>query len=119
MPIRILIVDDHEVVRRGLRSLLAARPNWQICGEASDGIEAVEKAKKLRPDIVLMDISMPRMDGIEAARVLKRELPATKVVIISQNDPAVVSVQAHDVQAAAYIAKSEIARHLLASLDSI
>src|ERR1700729_3803663 len=69
MPGGILIVDDHEIVRRGLRSLLASRPEWEICGEAGDGLEAVEKAKKLLPDVVLMDVSMPRMDGLEATRL--------------------------------------------------
>jgi DNA-binding NarL/FixJ family response regulator len=64
----ILIVDDHEIVRRGLRSLLSARPEWQICGEAEDGLQGVERAKALRPSLVLMDISMPRMNGLEATR---------------------------------------------------
>ena len=63
---QILIVDDHEVVRRGLRSLLSSRPEWIICGEAVDGLDAVEKAKTLRPAVVLMDISMPRMNGLDA-----------------------------------------------------
>ena len=62
----ILVVDDHEEVRKGIRALVSERADWQICGEASDGIEAIEKAKRLRPDVVLMDISMPRMSGIEA-----------------------------------------------------
>ena len=78
MAANILIVDDHEIVRRGLRSLLASRPDWQICGEAIDGVQGVEKAKALRPALVLMDISMPRMNGLEATRIIRKELPETK-----------------------------------------
>jgi len=119
MSTNILIVDDHEVVRRGLRSLLSSRPELQICGEAADGVEAVEKARLLRPDIVLMDISMPRMDGLEATRLLLRDLPNSRVVIVSQNDPAIVSRQAKEVNASAHIAKSDLARHLLPTLDEL
>jgi PAS domain S-box-containing protein len=115
----ILIVDDHQVVRRGLRALLSSRPNWHICGEASDGIEGVEKARTLRPAVVLMDISMPRMNGIEATRIIRRDLPEAKVIIISQNDPAIARRQAQEVDAAAYIAKSDLAHQLLPTLDRI
>ncbi len=118
MPGNILIVDDHEIVRRGLRSLLSARPEWQICGEAEDGLQGVERAKALRPSLVLMDISMPRMNGLEATRILRRDLPETKVVIISQNDPAVARRQAKEVDAAAYISKSDLSRDLLPTLSS-
>src|SRR2546430_3268188 len=85
----ILIVDDYETVRGGVRSLLSSRRDWVVCGEAEDGLEAVEKAKSLRPDVVLMDISMPRMNGVEATRIIRREVPESKVIIVSQNDPAV------------------------------
>jgi len=115
----ILIVDDHAVVRRGLRTLLSSRPDWQICGEASDGVEAIEAAKALRPDVVLMDISMPRMNGIEAARVLRSELPGCKVIIISQNDPLVARRQAQEVDAAAFVAKSDLSQQLLPTLARI
>ena len=118
MPGNILIVDDHEIVRRGLRSLLSARPEWQICGEAEDGVQGVERAKALRPSLVLMDISMPRMNGLDATRILRRDLPETKVVIISQNDPAVARRQAKEVDAAAYISKSDLSRDLLPTLSS-
>jgi CheY-like chemotaxis protein len=114
----ILIVDDHEIVRRGLRSLLSSRPEWQICGEAEDGLQGVERAKALRPSLVLMDISMPRMNGLEATRILRRDLPETKVVIISQNDPAIARRQAKEVDAAAYISKSDLSRDLLPTLSS-
>lgn len=119
MSIRILIVDDQPSVRSSLRSLLASRPDWEICGEAGDGLEGVEKAKALRPDLVLMDISMPRLNGLEATRTLRREVPESKVVIVSQNDPALVSVQSWDVNAAAYVAKQEIFATLLPVLDGL
>jgi YesN/AraC family two-component response regulator len=69
--LRILVVDDPETIRRGLRSLLSTRPGWAVCGEAADGLEAVEKAKTLRPHAVLMDLSMPRMNGLDATRILR------------------------------------------------
>ncbi len=90
---RILIVDDHEAVRRGLRLFLATRQDWMVCGEAVDGIDAIEKAKALRPDLVLMDISMPRMDGVEATRIIRKEVPESEVIIVSQNAPAITEVR--------------------------
>ncbi|MFZ0564276.1 MAG: response regulator [Terriglobales bacterium] len=119
MPGHILIVDDHEIVRRGIRSLLASRPEWAICGEAGDGLEAVEKAKTLQPDVVLMDISMPRMDGLEATRVIRREQPKSKVVIISQNDPALARRQAREVGASGYVAKSDLSQELLPTITGL
>jgi YesN/AraC family two-component response regulator len=77
--LRILIVDDHEAVRRGVRSLMAARAEWSICGEAADGLEAVEKAQRLRPNLVLMDITMPRMDGVQATKIIRQEVPEAEV----------------------------------------
>ena len=117
--LRILIVDDHETVRRGVRTLLSSRRDWVVCGEAGDGLEAVEKAKKLRPDVVLMDISMPRMDGVEATKIIRREVPESIVIIVSQNDPAVVSSQAAEIGAAGYVNKDDLARDLLPAVDNV
>ncbi len=119
MPGRVLIVDDHQVVRRGLRSLLSTRPDWTICGEAVDGIDAVEKVRAVQPDVVLMDISMPRMDGLQASKIIREELPGTKIVIVSQNDPKVVRLQVKEVRADGYVLKSELADELLPALDRL
>jgi PAS domain S-box-containing protein len=117
--LRILIVDDHETVRRGVRALLSSRRDWVVCGEAGDGFEAVEKAKSLRPDVVLMDISMPRMDGVEATRIIRREVPESKIIIVSQNDPIVASSQAAEIDAGGYVNKADLARDLLPALESL
>jgi PAS domain S-box-containing protein len=118
-PIRILIADDHEAVRKGVRSLLSAHPDWQVCGEAVDGEDAVKKAKSLHPDLVLMDVSMPRMDGIEAARIIRRDLQKIQVIIVSQNDPATVGRQAAEVDARGHVPKADLAEQLIPTIEQV
>src|SRR5215471_2936243 len=115
--LRILIVDDHEVIRRGLRSLLSSRPEWEICGEAADGQAAIEKVRSLRPDIVLMDVTMPLLTGTDAARAIHLQQLETKIIIISQNGPEVTRRLAADVGAAGFVAKSDLSRDLLSAID--
>jgi DNA-binding NarL/FixJ family response regulator len=117
-PFKILIVDDHEAVRGGLRTLLSSA-EWIVSGEACDGLEAVEKSRSIRPDLVLMDISMPRMDGIAATRIIRQEIPEAEVIVISQNDPKVAARQARDVNARGYVSKSELAQSLLPMIRSL
>jgi signal transduction histidine kinase/FixJ family two-component response regulator len=117
--VRILIADDHELVRQGLRALLASRPAWEVCGEAADGVEAIEKAAELQPDIVLLDVSMPRLSGLEAATLIRRESPASEIVIVSQHDPAEMLPSALKVGARGFLSKSDIASNLLSTIESI
>lgn len=116
---RILIVDDHEIFRRGLRSLLESRPDWEVCGEATDGQDAVEKATQLQPDVVVLDITMPRLNGLDAARFIRKQAPGAKVVILSQHQAAVMEQVALTAGAAAYVTKSEVSRELLAAIDRL
>lgn len=116
---RVLIVDDHEATRRGIRNLLSVRPDWEICGEASDGIEALGQAEALRPDVILMDISMPRMNGLDATRIIRRELPECAIVIVSQNEPDIVRQQALEINASGHVGKMELPRELISTLDAI
>jgi len=116
---RILLADDHEFVRRGVRSLLETHPDFQICGEAVDGREAVEKAQTLRPDVIVLDISMPEMNGLEAARVIHKMLPASEILILSQHKTTEVMNAALTAGARGYIAKSDVARDLLAAVAAV
>jgi PAS domain S-box-containing protein len=115
----ILIVDDNEAVRKSLRTLISHLPGWTVCGEALDGLDAIDKVKELRPQVVLMDISMPRMNGLQATRIIRKELPEVTIIIVSQNDPEEVRHQVREVDAAGYVAKSEISRNLLSALKKL
>ena len=119
MGVRILIVDDHEIFRRGLRSLLESRADWEVCGEATDGQDAVDKAKQLQPDVIVLDITMPRLNGLDAAAVIRKEVPTAKVVILSQHQPALMKQVALTAGAGAYVTKSEVSRELMAAIDGL
>ncbi len=118
-PVRILIADDHEIVRQGMRSLFSLRGNWEVCGEAVDGIDAVAKAKQLKPDVILLDITMPQLNGLEVARIVRREVPQSKIIVVSQHDPAHMRARALDVGAHGYVAKSDLSRDLLAAIEAV
>jgi DNA-binding NarL/FixJ family response regulator len=106
MTARIVLADDHEIVRTGIRTLLDGHPPWQVCGEAENGKEAVEKVLKLKPDLVVLDLSMPLMNGIEAAREIRKQSPQTKIIIFSMHDSPRIAEEAVHAGADAYLAKT-------------
>src|SRR5215467_10376346 len=118
VQVRILIVDDHDFIRRGVRALLSSRQDWIVCAEAADGLEAIERAKQFRPDVILMDLSMPRMDGIQATRIIQREVPGSAIIVVSQNDPAVVRRQTAGIETSGFVAKSDLARDLVPAIEN-
>lgn len=117
--IRILLADDHEVVRRGLSSLLATRPDWQVCGEARNGREAVALAVKLKPNLAILDISMPELNGLEATRHIRKEVPETEVLVFSmyENEQFVRDLLAAG--ARGYVLKSDVSSQLLNAVDAV
>ena len=120
MPeLRILIADDHELIRRGVRTLLEAEPGWKVVAEASDGQEAFEKAKETKPEIVVLDIGMPRLSGLEAARRLKRTLPQIKVLMLTMHDSERLAWEVLNVGALGYVTKSDTARDLVIAIEAL
>src|SRR5437764_11887726 len=104
--LRVLIVDDHALFRRGLQMVLASEPDIEVVGEASDGAEAVEKAKALRPNVVLMDVRMPKRSGIEAAGVIREELPDAKILMLTMSDEEADLYEAIKAGASGYLLKA-------------
>ncbi len=116
---RILVVDDHALVRKGICSVLATSSTLTVCGEAVDGREGVDKARELRPDLVVMDLSMPRLNGLEATKQIKRLLPNTEILIVTQHDSPEMARQAFGAGARGYVSKSAISTDLLAAIAKI
>jgi DNA-binding NarL/FixJ family response regulator len=116
---KILVVDDHDLVRATIRVILTKDSNVTICGEARDGNDAIEKAKELHPDIVLMDVTMPGMNGLDATREIKQLLPKTKIIIVTQHDSREMMRQSLDAGAAAYIVKSRLAADLFGAIKKL
>jgi len=117
--LRILVADDHDIIRRGLRALLSSRAGWVVCAEAATGREAVTLAEQHKPDIVVMDISMPDLNGLEAARKIRKQLPKTEVVILSLHYSDQLVREIVDAGARAYIMKSDADRDLLIAIEAL
>lgn len=116
---RIMLADDHEVVRKGLRAMLETRKGWSVCGEASNGREAVRLAAEQRPDIAVVDLSMPELDGLEATRQIKRQTPGTEVLIFTMHDTPRMVREVLAAGARGYVLKSDAARHLITAVEAL
>lgn len=116
---RILIADDNDAVRRGVIEMLCSEPGWEICGEARNGCEAVEINRHLNPDLVLLDVSMPGMSGLEAARLIRQEAPDVRIIVLSQHDPAQLGAAVTAAGGDACVDKSCLGTDLLRAIKSV
>ena len=119
MPVRILIADDHEVARRGIRALLESHPGWEVCAEAADGREAVNAASRLKPDLVLLDIGMPSLHGLDATRQILAAEPDTRVLILTMHDSEQVVREVLAAGARGFLLKSDAGRDLVAAVEAL
>lgn len=117
--LRVVVADDHEVVRKGLRSILEEQPGWEVTGEASDGREAVDKVKSLRPDVSVVDVGMPGLNGLEATRQMLRNDPQTRVLILTMHESDPLIREVLDAGARGYLLKSDASRDLVSAVDAI
>jgi two-component system nitrate/nitrite response regulator NarL len=118
-PIRILLVDDHSLFRSGIRFLLSRHPEFEVVGEAADGLEGIKRAKELKPDIVLLDLHMPGITGIEATQLLRQDIPETHVILLTVSEDAEDLSAGLKAGAAGYLLKNIDADYLLESLKRV
>jgi len=116
---RIVIADDHELVRRGIRSILTAHRGWQVVGEASDGAQATRLAENLRPHVLIMDVTMPKLDGLEATRKILNDFPETKILILTMHESAQMVRRILEAGARGYILKSDLAEQLVRAVREV
>jgi CheY-like chemotaxis protein len=119
LMITVLLADDHDLMRQGIKTLLESHRNFEICGEARNGVEAVDKAIDLRPDVVVLDVSMPEMNGLEAARHIRDRAPDTKILVFTVYDSTDMVRDMIDAGAHGYVLKSDAYSHLAAAVEAV
>jgi len=117
--LRILVADDHGLVRRGTRAVLHSRPGWRVVGEATNGREAIQKAVELKPDVAVVDIGMPELDGIEVVRQIREAVPDTKVLVLTMHESDQMVQRALDAGANGYVLKSDLTECLAKAVKSV
>src|SRR4029453_1843413 len=118
-PLRILLADDHTVVRQGLRKVLEARPDWEVVAEAGDGREAVRQAEELRPDVAILDVAMPTLNGIEATRQIARRAPNTRILVLSMYSDEAYVTQILRAGASGYLLKDSADVDLVQAVGAV
>lgn len=118
-PVHILLADDHEVVRKGLRALLETQPGWKVIAEATDGREAVDKAQSMHPDVAIVDIGMPSLNGLEATRQIVKKVPRTRVLVLTMHDTNPLIQQVVKAGARGYVLKSDVASDLVSAVEAL
>ena len=119
MPLRILVVDDHAVVRRGVRSLLESHDGWEVCGEATTGRDAVEQSRRLRPDVVVMDLSLPELNGLDATRQILKDAPDTEVLVLTMHHSEELAREVLQAGARGYVLKADADESLITAVDTL
>src|SRR5437899_3119829 len=117
--LRIFVADDHELVRHGIRGLLRTRRGWKVVGEAANGQDAVERTSKLKPDVAILDISMPDLDGLQATRRIREAVPTTEVVVLTMHESDQMVRRVLEAGARGYVLKSDLATHLLKAVKHV
>jgi DNA-binding NarL/FixJ family response regulator len=118
-PLKVLVADDHDVVRKGLKMLIEEHPGWEVCGEARSGREAVEQCTALHPDVIIVDISMPDLNGLEATRQIRRACPRTEVLVITHHDSDEMAAEVMDAGARGYVLKSDSDTDLVRAVEAL
>lgn len=117
-PKRILIADDNDVMRSGMCSLLQSREGWTVCGEAANGTEAIDKAIELQPDVILLDVSMPQLNGFEAAEHIHKRLPSSKILVVTEHDAKTLDKLPPQPGVCGYIMKSRLELDLISAVEA-
>ncbi len=117
-PIRVVVADDHPVIRRMVRSVLEQHPHFEVCGEAENGAEAIEEVKRVKPDVVVLNVTMPLINGFQAAREIKTHVPETAIVILSSHADKHFIAEAREIGVRAYVPKSKIGEALIKALQA-